>query len=182
MNILLTPIAGAVIIETQTVKDSRGEFTRLYCERTLSDVLAGRRVVQANHSLTHAQGAIRGLHYQSPPHAEIKLVRCVKGKVWDVVVDLRKNSPTFLRWHAETLSPGTKTMVIPEGCAHGFQTLEPECELLYLHTAAYHPEVEGGLAYDDPAVSITWPLPPKELSTRDSNYPPIGNAFEGLAL
>jgi len=123
------------------------------------------------------------MHFQRAPHAEMKLVRCLNGRVWDVAVDLRRNSRTFLKWHGEELSPGNARMVvIPESCAHGFQALEPECELLYLHTAAYTPAAEGGVRYDDPALAINWPLVPTEASPRDMNHPVIGPDFQGLHL
>jgi dTDP-4-dehydrorhamnose 3,5-epimerase len=121
------------------------------------------------------------MHFQNPPHAEMKLVRCLKGRVWDVAVDLRSGSPTFLRWHAEELAPeGARMLVIPEGCAHGFQALEPESELLYLHTAFYAPEAEGGVSYADPRLAITWPLPVSDLSPRDRSQPPIDHDFRGI--
>ena len=111
----------------------------------------------------------------------MKLVRCLKGRVWDVAVDLRGGSPTFLQWHAEELSPeNARMMVIPEGCAHGFQVLESDSELLYLHTAIYAPESEGGVPYDDPCLSISWPLPVADLSERDRRHPPINPEFIGI--
>lgn len=176
-----TPIAGAFIVTGQQHRDARGSFARLYCETELASIIGGRRIVQINHSRTTARGAIRGLHYQRPPSAEMKLVRCLRGKVLDVTVDLRANSPTFLRWHAEELSPAEGQMfVIPEGCAHGFQALEPESEMLYLHTAPYAPAAEGGLRFDDPRLGIAWPLPPTDLSDRDRAHPLINERFEGI--
>jgi len=139
--------------------------------------------VQINHSRTATVGAVRGLHFQNPPHAEMKLVRCLKGRVWDVAVDVRRDSPTFLCWHGEELIPADlRMMVIPEGFAHGFQVLEPDSELLYLHTASYAPGVERGLRYDDPALGIAWPLAATELSARDAKHPIIGADFRGLPL
>ncbi|MGT2489673.1 dTDP-4-dehydrorhamnose 3,5-epimerase family protein [Cupriavidus basilensis] len=140
-------------------------------------------MVQANHSRTCKVGALRGLHFQSPPHAEMKLVRCIRGRVWDVVLDLRAGSPTFLQWHGEELSAANARMlVIPEGCAHGFQVLEPESELLYLHTASYAPEAEGGVRYDDPAFGIRWPSPVAEVSARDVSHPILSTGFSGICL
>ena len=128
-----------------------------------------------------AVGAVRGLHFQLAPHAEMKLVRCLKGRVWDVAVDLRAGSPTFLQWHAETLSPDTMRMiVIPEGFAHGFQVLEPDSELLYLHTAAYNADAERAVRYDDPRLGIRWPLPVTQTSLRDAAHPPLGADFIGV--
>ncbi len=181
MNVFSTQIAGVSVVKSQPSKDSRGAFARLFCEDTLGHFFAPRRIVQINHSRTTAVGAIRGMHFQFAPHAEMKLVRCLEGKVWDVVVDLRADSETFLQWHAEELSGDNGTMlVIPEGCAHGFQVLEGESELLYLHTAAYQPAAEGAVRYDDPRLNIAWPLPITDLSQRDLNHPLLSNDFAGL--
>src|SRR3546814_6280440 len=145
--------------------------------------MGGRHIVQINHSRTTMVGAVRGMHFQSAPHAEMKLVRCLKGRVWDVAVDLRAGSPTFLRWHAQELSEdNARMLVISEGCAHGFQALEPDSELLYLHTAPYTPEVEGGLVYDDPRLAIKWPLSIADLSARDQQHPYLSIDFPGLHL
>jgi dTDP-4-dehydrorhamnose 3,5-epimerase len=183
MNILKTPILGLVVVETTPHLDSRGAFARLYCEHELTSLIGQRRIVQINHSRTAAIGAVRGLHYQHLPHAEMKLVRCLKGLVWDVAVDLRPHSPTFLRWHAEELTPDkTRMMIIPEGFAHGFQVLEPESELLYMHTAFFTPSAEGGLRHDDPRLAINWPLPVTDLSARDVLHPLIDSDFPGIRL
>lgn len=181
MKIARTTIAGVVIVDAKPVDDSRGAFTRLYCERELTDVIGQRRIVQINHSRTSAVGAVRGLHFQFAPYAEMKLVRCLRGKVWDVVVDLRAGSSTFLAWHAEELSPdNARMLVVPEGCAHGFQVLEPDSELLYLHTAAYTPEAESGVRHDDPRLAIRWPLAVSERSPRDARHPLLAADFYGI--
>jgi dTDP-4-dehydrorhamnose 3,5-epimerase len=139
--------------------------------------------MQINQSRTAVIGAVRGLHYQRLPHPEMKFVRCLKGRVWDVAVDLRHKSPTFLGWHAEELTPNNlRMMVIPEGFAHGFQVLEPESELLYLHTDFYSPKTEGGLRYDDPHLAIDWPLEVTDLSSRDAAHPLIHSDFSGIIL
>jgi dTDP-4-dehydrorhamnose 3,5-epimerase len=183
VNILKTPILGLVVVETTPHLDNRGAFARLYCEHELTSLIGQRRIVQINHSRTAAIGAVRGLHYQHLPHAEMKLVRCLKGLVWDVAVDLRPDSPTFLCWHAEVLTPTkTRMMVIPEGFAHGFQVLEPESELLYMHTAFFTPSAEGGLRHDDPRLAINWPLPVTDLSARDVLHPLIESNFSGIRL
>jgi len=183
MNISQTPISGLMVAETESHSDHRGAFSRLYCQEELQGVVGSRRIVQINQSRTNTVGAVRGLHFQHPPHAEMKLVRCIKGKVWDVAVDLRAGSPTFLKWHAEELSLNNARMVvIPEGCAHGFQVLEGDSELLYLHTDFYTPEVEGGVAHDDPRLTIAWPLPITDLSIRDQNHPPIYTNFSGITV
>lgn len=183
MNVRSTPLAGALVVETATAIDQRGAFTRCYCERELEKVIGTRRIVQINHSRTREIGAVRGMHYQRPPDAEMKMVRCLAGRVWDVVVDLRAGSPTFLQWHAEELSAGNARMlVIPEGCAHGFQTLEENCALLYLHTAFYAPESEGGVRYDDPRIALAWPLPFTDISSRDRSHPLLTPDFNGIAV
>lgn len=178
-----TPIADLMVAESKAFKDERGAFARLFCEQALSSVIGGRTIVQINHSCTLAVGAVRGMHFQYPPHAEMKLVRCLKGKVWDVVVDLRPQSPSYKRWHAQELSPeNAHMMVIPEGFAHGFQVLEAGSELLYLHTAFYKPESEAGIRHDDPELGIAWPLPVTDISVRDSSHAFIHTSFTGIVL
>ena len=183
MNILQTALPGVFLVETRTLQDARGAFARLFCEAELAPVLGDRHIVQINHSITGAVGAIRGLHFQKPPHCEMKLIRCLRGRVWDVAVDLRAGSPTFLQWHAEELTPGNARMVvIPEGFAHGFQVLEPDSQLLYLHTAFYAPAAEGGLRYNDPVLQIAWPLPVADISERDKNHSLLTPEFSGIPL
>lgn len=178
-----TPIADLMVAESKAFKDDRGAFARLFCEQELSSVIGQRKIVQINHSCTAAVGAVRGLHFQHAPHAEMKLVRCLKGKVWDVAVDLRPQSPSYKRWYAQELSPqNANMMVIPEGFAHGFQALEAGSELLYLHTAFYKPESEGGVRHDDPALGINWPLPVTDISARDSSHAYINTRFRGIVL
>jgi len=183
MKTRTTQLQGLFVAETSPHIDSRGAFSRFYCEKELAEVVGQRHILQINHSRTAAIGALRGLHFQRSPHAEMKLVRCLKGRVWDVAVDLRKNSPTFLRWHAEELTPdNARMMVISEGFAHGFQVIEPDSELLYLHTAFYAPSAEGGLRYDDPKLAIDWPLVVTDISERDKNYALIDSNFQGISL
>ena len=148
LNIVETTINGVVAIENSSASDHRGSFSRLFCKQELAPILQEKQIVQINQSKTHLSGAIRGLHFQYPPYAEMKLVRCIKGKIWDVAVDLRADSPTFLQWHAEELTPSINRMiVIPEGCAHGFQVLDTNSELFYLHTEYYNPKYEGGIRH-----------------------------------
>lgn len=183
MNIISTAIQGLQIVETMPYIDSRGTFARFYCDQELESLIGGYRIVQINHSRTTKVGAVRGLHFQYPPHAEIKMVRCLKGRVWDVAVDIRKGSETYLRWHAEELTPANgKMIVIPEGFLHGFQVLEPESELLYFHTSNYNPEAEGALRYNDPSIGISWPLPATDVSLRDQQHPLINQDFFGISL
>ena len=183
MNFFLTPIEGVYIVKSTAFQDNRGAFSRLYCEHELVNILDGRRIEQINHSRTSLVGTVRGLHFQITPHAEMKMVRCLKGRVWDVAVDLRANSNTFLKSYAQELSVENALMlVIPEGCAHGFQVLEQDSELLYLHTASYMPSAEGGVRFDDPLLNILWPLPVTDLSKRDQLHPLISQSFSGIQI
>lgn len=183
MNILDTAIDGVRIIESASFQDERGAFSRLFCGQELASILRQRHVVQINQSLTFKIGTIRGMHYQKRPQAEMKIVRCLKGRVFDVAVDLREGSPTFLKWVSLELSPEKRNaFVIPEGCAHGFQVLEANSELLYLHTAYYTPACEGGVHFSDPMIAIRWPLPPIDLSSRDESHPFLTEHFSGLHL
>lgn len=183
MTINETPIPGVVVVETTVREDHRGAFYRAYCDAELDVLLGKRRIRQVNVSRSSHVGAIRGMHFQRSPFAEMKLIRCMKGRVWDVAVDLRKASQTYLKWYAQELSAVNSLMlVVPEGCAHGFQVLEPDSELLYLHTAPYNHEAEGGVRYDDPAISVEWPLPITDVSSRDSSHTLIDENFGGIDL
>lgn len=183
MKIHSTSLADLFIVETTPHTDNRGQFARLYCENELNSLIGVRKIVQINHSHTKSVGTVRGMHYQLPPYGEMKIVSCLKGRVLDVAVDLKQGSPTFLQWHAEELSvTNNRVMVIPEGFAHGFQVLEPDSELLYLHTAIYTPGAEGGVKFDDPMLGIAWPLKPTGISNRDASYESIDNNFKGIAL
>ncbi len=175
-------IAGLRLATSRLVSDARGEFARLFDRGWLSDVQGDRPIVQVNRSLTREVGVIRGLHFQHGPALEAKWVRCLHGRVIDIAVDLRRGSPTFLHHFAVELSPALgNALFIPEGCAHGFQVLEPDSELLYLHTAPYAPAHEGGVRFDDPLLAIPWPLPPAGLSPRDLAHPLLTPDFEGIA-
>lgn len=172
MKIIRNRIAGVSLIEANPYLDERGVFYRAFCRNELTLIIGNRQIEQINLSRTDMVGAIRGLHFQYPPHSEMKLIRCIKGKVWDVALDLREDSATYLQWYAAELSADNLNMlVIPEGCAHGFQVLEPESELLYLHTACYVADLEGGVRFDDPLVSISWPIPVTDISVRDRLHP-----------
>ncbi|MDM8546566.1 dTDP-4-dehydrorhamnose 3,5-epimerase [Candidatus Venteria ishoeyi] len=183
MKIIATPLDDVFVVESERFSDQRGSFARFFCTQELASVLGLRHIKQINHSITLQQGTIRGMHFQYPPHAEMKMVRCIKGEVFDVAVDLRTDSKNFLHWHGEILNPeNNKMMLIPEGFAHGFQTLSTDTELLYLHTAAYAPQYEGGIAFDDPALNISWPLALTDCSERDRQHKRIDNQFTGIAL
>lgn len=178
-----TGLAGVMRIERRPRADARGWLERLYCCEELEPLLGGRRIRQVNRSLTRLRGTLRGLHLQRPPHAEAKIVVCLRGAVFDVAVDLRAGSPTFRRWHGERLSAeGATMLLVPEGCAHGFQTLADDCELLYLHTAAYAPESEIVIDPFDARLAVDWPEAVAELSERDAAASPLDPAFEGIVL
>ena len=171
LKVTPTKIVGVAVIETSSHRDERGHFYRAFCHHELASILGDRTIQQINISHTKNIGALRGIHFQRAPHEEMKFVRCIKGKVWDVVVDLRQDSKTYLLWLALELSETNyKMFVIPEGCAHGFQALEAESELLYLHTAVYSPTSEGGLRFDEPRIAISWPLPVTDISNRDKSF------------
>lgn len=181
-EIFHTPIEGLQVLQRKPIGDPRGYLERLFCSEELAPLLGARRIVQVNHTLTRRRGTVRGLHFQHPPHAETKIVQCLRGEVFDVAVDLRQGSPTFLRWHAESLSGDNhRSLLIPEGFAHGFQALCDDCEMLYFHTAAHAPEAEGGVHPTDPCLAIPWPLPITELSPRDASHPFLTDAFKGVA-
>jgi len=173
-----TPLDGLVVVTRHPRRDERGSLERLFCEHDLASLLpAGRRIVQVNRTCTRTPGTIRGMHFQRPPHAELKIVSCLRGAVFDVAVDLRPDSPTWLQWHGVVISADAHdAVVIPEGFAHGFQTLCGDCELLYFHTAAWSAEAEAALHPLDPAVGIRWPKPVAALSDRDRSHPLLGSA------
>ena len=174
-TLIETPLSGLTLLQRHPIGDQRGYLERLFCREELAAIIGGRAIIQINHTLTARSGTIRGMHFQRAPHAEMKLVTCLHGEVFDVAVDLRRDSPTFLHWHAEHLGADNhRTLVIPEGFAHGFQTLTDDCELIYLHTALYNPAAEGGLNALDPRLAIGWPLPVTEISERDRNHALLG--------
>ena len=181
LHLTLLPLPGLVRVERRQHRDDRGVFARLFCVQELAEAGWPGGVAQVNHSRTVGRGSVRGLHYQLPPHAEAKLVSCVRGEVWDVAVDLRQRSPTFLQWHAERLDAGAgQALLIPPGFAHGFQVLGDEAELVYVHSRAYAAEAERGLQVLDPRLGIHWPLPVQGLSARDQALPILDPQFQGL--
>ena len=173
-ELLRTPINGVFVFLSQSFADRRGSFHNAFRaqEPAFAKAWGDRGIAQVNISRTEKPGAIRGLHVQVPPHSEAKLISCLRGRVWDVVVDLRPDSATYGHWHAVELSSEcVNALLIPEGCAHGFQVLEPDSELLYLHSGAWVPEAETGVRFDDPQLAIPWPLMPQGLSERDLSLP-----------
>ncbi|HEV7781809.1 MAG TPA: dTDP-4-dehydrorhamnose 3,5-epimerase [Chitinophagaceae bacterium] len=174
---------GAFTIDVQPFQDSRGFFTRTFCEKEFASEGLVQHFVQANHSGTHGKGVIRGMHFQHSPHCEVKLVKCVQGGIFDVIVDVRKGSPTFLQWFgAELTAENKRMMYVPAGFAHGFQSLTEYSEITYMVSAFYNKESEGGVKYDDPNVNIEWPLPVSLVSDKDMKIPLIDSTFEGVLL
>jgi len=183
MKIAQTIITGVTVIHSDPFKDERGFFNRIFCQKELEVIQPDIVIAQINHSMTKQKGTIRGMHFQNPPHAEMKIVRCIKGSIFDVAVDLRKDSPTFLQWHGEVLSAeNMKALVIPEGCAHGFQSLEDDIEMIYLHTQFYSKQSEGAIRYDEPKINIQWPLDHTVISEKDMSYTFLPNSYEGIVL
>lgn len=178
-----TELAGVYLLQRKPQVDERGWFERMYCTTDLAEVLGSRSIQQANRSLTRLKATVRGLHYQVRPSAEAKVVSCLHGAIFDVAVDVRRDSPTFLRWHAELLTAeNRRSLFIPEGFAHGFQAVENDCEVLYFATAAYDPSAERGLHPLDPRVAIAWPLDIEQLSERDASHPEVAPDFDGIVV
>ncbi len=176
-----TPLAGAYLVTPEPRQDSRGWFMRTFDKAAFTQIGHTDDWTQMNHSLTRQTGAVRGMHFQHPPAAEIKLVRCVAGAVFDVIVDVRAGSPTFLHWFGADLTADNRQMLyIPKGFAHGFQTLTTDCQLVYCHTADYAPGHEGAVRYNDPRIGIQWPLPVTDLSARDAAHPFLDDRFTGV--
>ncbi|MDQ6756641.1 MAG: dTDP-4-dehydrorhamnose 3,5-epimerase [Bacteroidota bacterium] len=176
-----TKLAGSYIIEPEPFSDERGWFARTFDKDEFKNIGFNKEWVQLNHSCTNKKGTVRGMHYQIQPFTEIKLVRCIAGAVFDVIIDLRKNSKTFLQWFGTELSAKNKKMLfIPEGFAHGFETLTDNCELIYHHSQMYKPGFESGIRYDEPMIKIQWPLAVTNISERDGNHSYLTKAFEGI--
>ncbi len=176
-----TTLQGAFLIEPEPFQDERGIFARIYCKKEFQQIGHKKEFVQSNLSVNNNKYTFRGLHYQLPPFSEIKLVRCHKGRVHDIIVDLRKGSETFLQHYSVELSGENMKMIyIPEGFAHGFLTLEEDSQMTYLHTAYYQPGFEAGLRYDDPALNIELPEKPKVISEKDLNHPFINPQYKGI--
>ena len=182
-DILPTPLQGLRLLRRKPVGDTRGFLERMFCAHELSHILGGKSIAQINRTLTSNRGTVRGMHLQHPPHTETKFVTCVRGEAFDVAVDVRTGSPTFLQWHGALLTQDNNTtLVIPEGFAHGFQALSDNCELLYFHTAAHRAESEGALNAQDPRLAIKWPLEITQQSERDKSHALIAPTFQGVAL
>lgn len=178
-----TPLEGAYLIEPEKRGDDRGFFARVFCEKEFAEHDLETRFVQVNNSLSAKRGTLRGLHYQLPPSAEVKLVRAVRGGLWDVIVDLRAGSPTYGKWFGAELTADNRMMMyVPRGFAHAFITLTDDCEALYLVSAFYDPAAERGVRWNDPAVDIQWPIQPVEISDKDGKWPDLNAEFHGVDL
>ena len=176
-----TTLAGLKQVRRQRLGDARGFLSRLFCSDELAVAGWQRPIAQVNHTFTAQRGTVRGLHFQHAPHAETKLVTCLRGEVWDVAVDVRQGSPTFLRWHAQRLSAENGLALwIPAGFAHGFQSLTEDVEMLYFHDAAHAAQAEGGLNPADDRLALDWPLPIVGLSARDQAHPALTDDFKGI--
>ena len=176
-------LLGAKKIKKKKYQDKRGYLSRVFCYDELKKNKINFSIKQINITLTKKKGTIRGLHFQLPPHSEIKMVSCIKGKIFDVIVDLRKNSKTFLKTHSEILSEkNQKSLIVPKGFAHGFQALEDNCEILYFHSENYNSDYEDGIKYNDPQLSIKWPKNTTNISKRDDNFKLILENFKGLKI
>ena len=173
-----TPLAGAYLIELEKKGDDRGFFARVFCEREFGEVGLATRFVQVNNSLSGQKGTLRGMHYQLGPKGETKLVRCIRGALWDCLLDLRRDSPTFGQWYGAELSAENRRMMyVPEGFAHGFITLTDEAEAFYFADEFFAPEMERGVRWNDPRFGISWPMEPAVLSERDRNHRDFDPAY-----
>ncbi len=180
-TIAQTPLPGLATVHRTRRGDARGYLERMFCAEALAAAGWAGPIAQINHTHTARQGTVRGLHFQHAPHVEAKLVSCLRGEVWDVAVDLRAGSGTFLQWHAQYLSADNGlALLIPAGFAHGFQAISDDAELLYLHSVAYAPQAEAGLNPLDPALAVAWPLPVVGLSPRDAGHAAITHDFAGI--
>lgn len=179
----LLPLEGACRITRRKLGDERGFLERMFCGQELAERIGFGVVTQINRTFTRAVGVVRGMHYQAPPSAEAKIVTCLRGSIVDTIVDIRSGSPTFLQHIAVLLSADDDSaLFVPRGFAHGFQTLQPDTELLYFHDNYYDSQREHGLLPLDPALGIQWPLEVKQISDRDRNHPAITDDFEGIVL
>ena len=177
------PMPLLPVLQRVQLGDARGFLERIYEVDAANAFPGSGHVAQVNRTMTWRKGVVRGMHFQRPPYSESKLVHCLRGAVFDVAVDLRVGSPTFLRWHGEILSAANRRCLwIPEGFAHGFQTIEDECEMLYVHSQAYQPDHEDGVHPCDPRIGITWPLNIIQMSDRDQRHSMIDEHFEGVRM
>jgi dTDP-4-dehydrorhamnose 3,5-epimerase len=172
MRFVTTSLSGVMLIELDAIEDDRGSFARTFCAAEFARAGIVLQPKQANISHNVEARTLRGLHYQADPHGESKVVHCVRGRIFDVAVDLRRASPTYRQWYGVELSPELRRMLfIPEGCAHGFLTLEASSDVSYLMGQSFVPEAARGVRWNDPAFAIDWPAEPRRISSRDASYP-----------
>ncbi len=172
MIFVLAPLAGAYVVDVKRLEDDRGFFARSFCREEFTRLGLNPNFVQCNVSFNPHRGSLRGMHFQIEPHAEAKLVRCTQGAVWDVIVDLRVHSPGYKKWFGVELSAmSRRALYVPEGFAHGFQTLTDDAEVLYMMAEPYHAESASGVRWDDPAFGIDWPIANPAMSERDRTFP-----------
>ena len=178
-----TPLEGAFLIEPERRGDDRGFFARVFCQNEFKAQGLHGNFVQMNNSLSAKAGTLRGMHYQLPPASEVKVVRAIKGALWDVIVDLRAGSPTYLKWFGAELTEDNRMMLyVPRGFGHGFITLSDHVETLYMVSDFYDPKSERGVRWNDPAIGIKWPRQPLEISEKDGAWPDLNDAFHGMEL
>jgi len=183
IKIINTPLPGLHLLESIPIKDERGWLERIYSRDSINNLAKGKDIQQINKTLTVKRGTVRGLHFQNSPYTETKIISCIKGKIWDVAVDLRKNSPTFMNYFAVELSENQHVSVlVPEGFAHGFQSLTDNCQIIYFNTSNYNPNSEGGINALDPRISIKWPIEISFRSIRDTEHQYLKNSFSGIEL
>ncbi|APP84870.1 dTDP-4-dehydrorhamnose 3,5-epimerase [Xanthomonas hortorum pv. vitians] len=177
-----TPLAGAFVIEPEQRGDARGWFARVFCTQEMAQAGLVDQFVQVNNSFNAQAGTLRGMHYQLPPAAEVKIVRCIRGALWDAIVDLRPDSRTYLQWYGTELTAENRlALYVPRGFAHGFITLQPQTEAFYFANAMYTPQAERGLRWNDPRLGLQWPLEPQLVSDKDAAWPDFNEHQHGIA-
>jgi dTDP-4-dehydrorhamnose 3,5-epimerase len=183
MNLIESNLSGLYKVQPTPFTDDRGSFARIYCKKDFLSIGFNKEFVQINHSYNIFAGTVRGLHYQIPPFSDAKLIYCIQGSIFDIVVDIRENSSTFLQSYCIELSSENKLGIfVPEGFAHGFQTLQKNTLVVYHHTDYYSPDFEAGIRFDDPVLSIKWPLEVINMSDRDKSFQFIDNNFQSLKI
>ena len=183
MKFIKSKIQNVYIVELEPFIDNRGMFARVFDKNEFKEIGHSKEIMNINYSSTKKKGAIRGMHFQYPPKAEIKIIKCIKGTIHDVAIDIRKGSPTFLQYHGEILSANNmKMLYVPEGVAHGFQALDDNIEMIYYTTEFYCAEMEGGIRYNDPMIGIEWPLEVTDISKKDKELKLLQNDFKGIEV
>jgi len=181
MEFIETPLKGLYIIHHKIMYDERGVFARTFCKEEFSSINFNKEFIQFNHSYNLKKGTFRGMHYQNSPFSETKLIRCIQGSVYDIAVDIRKGSATFMQYYSIELSERNMySILIPEGFAHGFQTLEDYSSLIYHHSEPYNTEADAGIRYDDLSIGIKLPLDISNISQKDKSYPLLSKDFKGI--